>query len=146
MIGALREGAVDAVVDDDVALLALAGDPGLEIAFTVPTRNAWGVAVAKDRPQLCAQIDGALAQIIAAGELEAAWRRWMPGLLPARFRRGALAMPALVLITSIPRAIETTLPGRMDNATINQRFGELVAAAGGIPVATRRVERSRAAR
>jgi putative glutamine amidotransferase len=41
----------------------------------------------------------------------------------------------LVLITSIPREIETTLPGRMANATVNQRFGELVAAAGGLPVA-----------
>jgi gamma-glutamyl-gamma-aminobutyrate hydrolase PuuD len=41
-----------------------------------------------------------------------------------------------VLITSIPRAIETTLPGRTDSATVNQRLGALVVAAGGIPVAT----------
>lgn len=44
-------------------------------------------------------------------------------------------MPPLVLITSIPRRIETTLPGRMANATINQRFGWFVAQAGGLPVA-----------
>lgn len=41
-----------------------------------------------------------------------------------------------VLVTSIPRSIETTLPGRMDNATINQRFGALIVEAGGVPVAT----------
>ena len=42
----------------------------------------------------------------------------------------------LVLVTSIPRLIPTTLPGRMANATVNQRFGTLVEEAGGIPVAT----------
>jgi putative glutamine amidotransferase len=42
----------------------------------------------------------------------------------------------LVLITSIPRSVQTTLDVPMDNATINQRLGELVVAAGGVPVAT----------
>lgn len=42
----------------------------------------------------------------------------------------------LVLITSIPRSIPTTLPGTMDNATINQRLGSFVAEAGGIPIAS----------
>jgi putative glutamine amidotransferase len=41
-----------------------------------------------------------------------------------------------VLITSIPRSVQTTLGVAMDNATINQRFGELVVAAGGVPVAS----------
>lgn len=46
-------------------------------------------------------------------------------------------MPApLVLVTSIPRAVQTTLGVAMDNATINQRLGQLVAAAGGVPVAS----------
>jgi putative glutamine amidotransferase len=44
-------------------------------------------------------------------------------------------MPApLVLVTSIPRSIPTTLPGLMANATVNQRFGVLIAEAGGIPI------------
>ena len=51
-----------------------------EIAFTVATRNAWGLAVAKDRPQLRDELDGALAAIIADGRLEAAWMQWMPEL------------------------------------------------------------------
>jgi putative glutamine amidotransferase len=42
----------------------------------------------------------------------------------------------LVLVTSIPRAVQTTLGVAMDNATINQRLGQLVVAAGGVPVAS----------
>jgi polar amino acid transport system substrate-binding protein len=80
MMDALRAGTVDAVVDDDVALLPLAGDGAFEIAFTVATRNAWGLAVAKDRPELRDELDGALAAVIADGRLEAAWTRWMPEL------------------------------------------------------------------
>jgi putative glutamine amidotransferase len=40
----------------------------------------------------------------------------------------------LVVVTAIPRMVETTLPGRMPNATAHRRFGELIAAAGGVPV------------
>jgi len=42
----------------------------------------------------------------------------------------------LVLVTSIPRSVQTTLGVAMDNATINQRLGELVVAAGGVPIAS----------
>jgi putative glutamine amidotransferase len=42
----------------------------------------------------------------------------------------------LVLVTSIPRSVQTTLGVAMDNATINQRFGALVVAAGGVPIAS----------
>lgn len=80
MIGALCAGAIDAVVDDDVALVPLVGDDDLAIAFTVATRNAWGVAVAKDRPEVRSELDSALARIIADGRLQATWRRWMGSL------------------------------------------------------------------
>lgn len=80
MIDALRDGTVDAVVDDDVALVPFTEDPSLTIAFTVATRNAWGVSVAKSRPQLREQLDGALAAVIADGSLAAAWTRRMPSL------------------------------------------------------------------
>lgn len=80
MIAALRQGTVDAVVDDDVALLPLASDPDLEVAFTVPTRNPWGVAVAKDRGELRVELDEAIAAAIADGGIERAWQRWMPEL------------------------------------------------------------------
>jgi len=40
----------------------------------------------------------------------------------------------LVLVTSIPRSVATTLGVEMDNATVHQRFGALIAAGGGIAV------------
>ena len=85
MIAAVRSGEVDALVDDDVALLPAAAEPGLEIAFTVPTRNAWGMAVAKDRPDLRQALDAALAAAIDDGALAGAWNRLLAPL-PFPFR------------------------------------------------------------
>jgi polar amino acid transport system substrate-binding protein len=80
MVQALRDGDVDAVVDDDVVTVPLDREADLEVAFTVPTRNAWGVSVAKHRPDLRAAIDRALEAVIAEGRLQAVWDRWMPDL------------------------------------------------------------------
>jgi polar amino acid transport system substrate-binding protein len=80
MLDALRAGEVDGVVDDDVAFLWLADDPAFEIAFTVPTRNEWGVAVSKARPETRDELDRALAEVIGDGRLEACWESWLPGL------------------------------------------------------------------
>ena len=80
MIDALRAGAVDGIVDDDVALVPLADDRDLEVAFTVPTRNEWGVAVARDRQDLRDELDRALANAIADGRLAGCWQRWLPEL------------------------------------------------------------------
>jgi polar amino acid transport system substrate-binding protein len=80
MLDALRAGEVDGVVDDDVAFLALADDPDFEIAFTVPTRNEWGVAVSKVRPEMRDELDGALAEVMGDGRLEACWESWLPRL------------------------------------------------------------------
>jgi polar amino acid transport system substrate-binding protein len=80
MLDALRAGDVDAVVDDDVALLPLAGDEAFEIAFTVATRNRWALGVSKSRPEWRDELDAALGRVIADGRLEQAWRRWMPEL------------------------------------------------------------------
>jgi polar amino acid transport system substrate-binding protein len=80
MLGALRAGEVDGVVDDDVAFLALADDPDFEIAFTVPTRNEWGVAVSKTRPEMRDELDRALAEVMRDGRLAACWKSWLPGL------------------------------------------------------------------
>jgi polar amino acid transport system substrate-binding protein len=80
MIDALHAGEVDGVVDDDVAFLALAEEPDLEIAFTVPTRNEWGVAVSKTRPEMRDELDGALGEVIEDGRLARCWESWLPGL------------------------------------------------------------------
>ncbi|MEU9247262.1 transporter substrate-binding domain-containing protein [Streptomyces sp. NPDC048385] len=80
MVAALRLGEIDAFVDDDVALVPLAEQPDLRIAFTVPTRNAWGISVAKGDDGLLAALDAALAEVVWDGRLEAVWKRWMPDL------------------------------------------------------------------
>lgn len=80
MIEALRAGEVDGIVDDDVAFLVLIEDPDCEIAFTVPTRNEWGVAVSKSRPEMRDALDEALAAVIRDGRLAACWESWLPGL------------------------------------------------------------------
>lgn len=81
MLTALREGDVFGVVDDDVVFVPLGdSDPTFELAFVVRTNNPWGIGVAKDRPELREQIDGALAAVIADGRHRAAWEQWLPTL------------------------------------------------------------------
>ncbi len=80
MLAAPSAGQVDAVVDDDVALVPFGDHPEYETAFTVATGNRWGIGVAKDRPELLAELDAALAAVIADGRLEQVWRQWMPTL------------------------------------------------------------------
>lgn len=80
MIGALRRGEVDAIVDDDVALIPLAQDGELQIAFTVETRNPWGMGIRKGNTELLESINAALAKVKADGSLEAVWNRWVPEL------------------------------------------------------------------
>ena len=80
MLGALDAGEVDAVVDDDVVFVPLDDDPHYEQAFTVKTGNRWGIGVAKDRPELLAEIDSALAAVIANGQLAQVWHTWLPSL------------------------------------------------------------------
>jgi len=80
MIAALRRGDIDAFVDDDVALIPLGDQPDLKVAFTVPTRNQWGVAVAKGNDALRRELDDALTAAIGDGSLQFAWHRWMPDL------------------------------------------------------------------
>jgi len=84
MIRSLRAGEIDGFVDDDVVMVPLGEEPGLRLAFTLPTRNRWGIAVRND--PLREALDGALVEVIADGSLRAAWERWLPWLafpLPA---------------------------------------------------------------
>ena len=81
MLTALGAGAVDAVVDDDVVFVPLGeNDPRFEIAFTVQTSNRWGIGVAKDRPELRAELDAALTRAINDGRHRVAWDEWLPTL------------------------------------------------------------------
>ncbi len=80
LVGALRRGEVDAVVDDEVALQPLTEEADLDIAFSVPTANRWAAAVAKGNADMLHLLDGALAQSFSSGAIAAAWNRWMPEL------------------------------------------------------------------
>ena len=73
MIDALRRGRIDAVVDDEPAFGGLLYDPVLRLAFTVPTGNLWGVAMRPCARQLKRQLDTALADMIADGQLRQIW-------------------------------------------------------------------------
>lgn len=82
MIEATRSGAIDGFVDDDVVMIPLGReDPDFVEAFTVMTGNRWGVGVDPAKPELRAELDAALAEVVADGSLEAVWKKWMP-LLP----------------------------------------------------------------
>ena len=80
MIAATRSGEVDGFVDDDVVMVPLDREPDLRLAFTVETRNQWGIAVRHGDDALRAALDDALGAIIADGSLESVWRRHMPDL------------------------------------------------------------------
>jgi polar amino acid transport system substrate-binding protein len=80
MIAAVRAGQIDGFVDDDVALVPVGDEPDLHLAFTIPTRNRWGVAVAKGNDELRTQLDDALAESVRDGSLARVWTQWMPTL------------------------------------------------------------------
>ena len=81
MIHALRTGAVDAFVDDDVVMIPLADkDPDFVVAFTAETRNPWGVGVQKGNSELLGELNRALDTVIADGRLAKVWNDWMPNL------------------------------------------------------------------
>ena len=80
MVAALRRGDIDAFVDDDVALLPLSEESDLAIAFTVETRNAWGIAVKKGESEWLKKVDAVLAEAKVNGELKTVWQNWMPAL------------------------------------------------------------------
>ena len=80
MIQAVRDGSVDAMVDDDVVTVPLGDEPEFDLAFTAQTRNPWGVGVAKDNAPMLELLDTALAQVITDGRLAEVLARWMPHL------------------------------------------------------------------
>jgi polar amino acid transport system substrate-binding protein len=77
MLRALRDGSIDAVVDDDVAFIGIErAHPGLRVAFTVTTRNPWGCALRLGDSELKELLDRGIAE----ADLAAAWRCWLPSL------------------------------------------------------------------
>jgi ABC-type amino acid transport substrate-binding protein len=79
MLEALRRGDIDALVDDELVLIAAAKiDPNLRIAFTVPTQIPFGIAVHQDNLDLLRSLDDALTALIQEGKLAELWHCWIP--------------------------------------------------------------------
>ncbi len=74
MIDALRQGEIDAVVDDEPAFGGLLDNTDFELAFTVPTANRWGAAMRPDSQALKQEIDRALISLIESGQLRRIWQ------------------------------------------------------------------------
>jgi polar amino acid transport system substrate-binding protein len=90
MVGALRRGDIDALVDDEPAFGGLLADGEFEIAFTVQTGNRWAAALPPGAGALKAALDDALAAVIDDGELRDIWNRWLePIEYPDGFARAA---------------------------------------------------------
>jgi polar amino acid transport system substrate-binding protein len=78
MVTALRDGEIDAVVDDEPAFLGLGPETGVRIAFTVPTANAWGAALRHGDDDLREALDGVLDDVVRSGRLRDIWERTLP--------------------------------------------------------------------
>ena len=80
MIEATRNGTIDGFVDDDVAMIPLADEPDFDMAFTIETRNRWGVGVKPGNDELREGINRVLDEAIKDGRLQQIWNEWMPTL------------------------------------------------------------------
>ena len=79
MLEALRQGEIDALIDDELVLVAAAeADPDLRIAFDVATRVPFGIGVQQGNSGLHQAIESALNRCIAEGTLAQLWQRWIP--------------------------------------------------------------------
>jgi polar amino acid transport system substrate-binding protein len=79
MLTALRNGEIDALIDDELVLVTAAeADPSLRIAFTVPTRVPFGIGVHKDNSALLSALNSCLQEAIADGSMVQIWQKWIP--------------------------------------------------------------------
>jgi ABC-type amino acid transport substrate-binding protein len=80
MLTALRQGEIDALIDDELVLLqAAADDPdNLRIAFGVPTQVPFGIAARLDQVALVETLNQTLEHLIADGTVAQLWAQWIP--------------------------------------------------------------------
>ena len=79
MLDALRKGEIDALVDDELVLLAIeAIDPNLRVAFPVQTKLPFGIGVIPGNRELLQALNDVLNQLIEDGTLSSLWRHWIP--------------------------------------------------------------------
>lgn len=78
MLAALRAGEIDALVDDELVLLAAeADDTSLRVAFQFPTQHPFGVGVLPGNRELLEALNAALNSLILDGTLAKLWGQWI---------------------------------------------------------------------
>lgn len=79
LLAALKEGRIDALVDDALLLLnAEADDPTLRVAFQLSSQYPFGVGVLPGNRELLEALNQALNQLIMNGTLAKLWAQWIP--------------------------------------------------------------------
>ncbi|MGF1481620.1 MAG: substrate-binding periplasmic protein [Cyanophyceae cyanobacterium] len=79
MLEALRQGEIDALIDDELVLIVAAeDDPNLRLAFSVPTQVPFAIATAKHNTELMAALNKTLDTLIADGTVAQLWQQWIP--------------------------------------------------------------------
>lgn len=79
MLEALRQGEIDALIDDELVLVVAAqADANLRLAFDVPTRVPFGIGVQKGNTSLHQAIELMLNRAIADGTVAQLWDKWIP--------------------------------------------------------------------
>ncbi|NJO93830.1 MAG: transporter substrate-binding domain-containing protein [Hydrococcus sp. RM1_1_31] len=75
----MRSQEIDALIDDELVLIAAAEiDPNLRLAFSIPTKVPFGIALPKGRGELLDALNQTLDALIADGTLARLWTQWIP--------------------------------------------------------------------
>jgi ABC-type amino acid transport substrate-binding protein len=83
MVQALRDGKIDAVIDDEPAFGGCVDSGEFDIAFVVETRIKWGAAMRLGDQSLAAAVNDGIDVAVRCGELASIWDRWFaPKVFP----------------------------------------------------------------
>ena len=79
MLAALREGEIDALIDDELVLIVAAeDDSSLRLAFSVPTQVPFAIALPKHHTELLNAFNETLDALISDGTVAQLWQQWIP--------------------------------------------------------------------
>ena len=79
MLQALREGHIDAVVEDALILFATeAQNAGVRVAFEIPSQHPFGIAVLPGNRELLDALNSILSGLMIDGTLNRLWGQWIP--------------------------------------------------------------------
>jgi|GEM_PF-307903 len=79
MLQALREGHIDAIIEDSLLLMATeAQNPGVRVAFEISSQHPFGVGVLPGNRELLEALNNVLNTLIVDGTLNRLWGQWIP--------------------------------------------------------------------